>query len=274
MKAKATSGASASGLGRPRSKASAPRCTLVQPTSPENWRSSRSSGAKPSGDRWLVASQLEVVLAGRERLGGVGGRARARRGCHWPSARRLVTAVVRARTEREQGDDEQQPDPHALDARSGASARRQVRCRVETGSSAARVPTLSVSAEGPSPRRAAYAVRERRQGRRVDPPALPVQVDVVVGPAAERDQPAGLEVGEQLGLGQHPPAQSEADRLVEVGAGRDQVHGVRLGHAARRAGRRAAASSLALKTTTGIRCQSWPRPLRQRSASSGLAAGR
>ncbi len=32
-------------------------------------------------------------------------------------------------------------------------------------------------------------------------------------------------------------------------------------------------ASLALNTTTGIRCQSWPRPLRHRSASSGVAAG-
>ncbi len=54
----------------------------------------------------------------------------------------------------------------------------------------------------------------------------------MVGAAAERDQPAGVEVGQQLRLGQHPPAEAAADGLVEVRARRDQVHDVGLGDAA------------------------------------------
>ena len=51
------------------------------------------------------------------------------------------------------------------------------------------------------------------------------------GRRAVTSRPA-VEVGEQLRLGEHPPAEAEPDRLVEVGAGRDQVHDVGLGDAA------------------------------------------
>ena len=81
-------------------------------------------------------------------------------------------------------------------------------------------------------RGAAYDVGESAERGGVDPPALPVQVHVVVGAAAEGDHPPGGDVRQQLGLGQHPPAEAEAHRFVEVGTGGDQVDRVRLGHAA------------------------------------------
>src|SRR3954452_12693610 len=89
---------------------------------------------------------------------------------------------------------------------------------------------LSAQAGGGCP---AYVVGQRSQCGGVDPPALPVQVHVLVGgAAAEGDQPAGIEVGQELRLREHSPPQAEADRLVEVGAGGDQVDDVGRGDAA------------------------------------------
>ena len=75
------------------------------------------------------------------------------------------------------------------------------------------------------------------------------------------------------GSGSIPQPEAEADGLVEVGAGRHPVHDGGLGRRRARRARRAGGASFSLKTTTGIRAQSWPRPRRQRSASAGVAAG-
>ena len=70
-------------------------------------------------------------------------------------------------------------------------------------------PAPSVSAGG---QRRPRGVRRRSgsPGRRVDPPALPVQVHVVVGAAAERDQPAGLEVRAAAGARGASPSRGRA----------------------------------------------------------------
>ena len=108
-----------------------PRCTLVHPTSPEYWRSSRSPGSKPSGERWLVASSWRSSLpvgsgagssADAEGDGEAEGEAEA---VVPPDALPLAAGSeespprVRAGGEGEQGRDEQQAGPHGSDARTG-----------------------------------------------------------------------------------------------------------------------------------------------------------
>ena len=75
--------------------------------------------------------------------------------------------------------------------------------------------------------------RDRRERRRLDRPLLPVQRDIHRVGRVEHDEPAAVEQGFRLQVGQHPPAESELRRAHElrrrghVVAGRMRVGRVR-----------------------------------------------
>ena len=102
----------------------------------------------------------------------------------------------------------------------------------------------------------AYQLGQAVQGGRVEAPALPVELDVDVLARGEHDEAAGLEVGQQLRLGDDRPAEAGADGLVEVVRGRHPVHHRRRRVTPRAASTSCCSASFSLKTTSGIRAQS------------------